>query len=57
MTPVSSPEAGHRVLRLNKKVIDCVRHFAQANQAAGCESVTGPILSAADVVRGPLCSS
>jgi len=44
-------------LRLNKKVIDCVRHFAQANKPLAAICHAAQILSAADVVRGRVVSS
>src|SRR2546427_382868 len=44
-------------LRLNKKVIDCVRHFAQSNKPLAAICHAAQILSAADVVRGRVVSS
>src|SRR2546426_3423867 len=44
-------------LRLNKKVTDCVRHFAQANKPLAAICHAAQILSAADVVRGRVVSS
>src|SRR3989440_11158988 len=44
-------------LRLNKKVIDCVRHFAQANKPLAAICHAAQILSAADVVRGGAISA
>src|SRR5207237_1167920 len=44
-------------LRLNKKVIDCVRHFAQANKPLAAICHAAQILTAADVVRGRVISA
>jgi protease I len=44
-------------IRLNERVLDIVRHFAQANKplAAICHGLQ--VLAAADVVRGKLCTA
>src|SRR5437588_41841 len=44
-------------LRLNKKVLDCVRHFAQANKPLAAICHAAQILTAADVVRGRVISA
>jgi protease I len=44
-------------LRLNKKVIDCVRQFAQANKPLAAICHAAQILTAADVVRGRVVSA
>jgi len=44
-------------LRLNKKVIDCVRQFAQGNKPIAAICHGAQILTAADVVRGRVVSA